>query len=179
MRYGKLDPQTKVLDHWQVIHEYEVTGSAITSYTISSLDGNANEEYRIISRLVAGAASCTYYLRPNGDAGTNYGYQQMAGINTTLAADRNTYSGFPLVYNTPSTGEISFSTTELYAKSGYIRTALIQGSNDIATTVVTDIWLCGASWNNTADNITSLVVACNQTGGIGIGSTFIIYGKVI
>jgi len=36
MRFGKLRPTGKVLDHWQLLHEYEVTGSAITSYAITS-----------------------------------------------------------------------------------------------------------------------------------------------
>jgi hypothetical protein len=58
----------------------------------------------------------------------------------------------------------------LYAKSGYVRTALIDGCNNVATTTVADIWMLGGSWNNTADNITQLDIVSSQANGLGIGT---------
>jgi hypothetical protein len=66
--------------------------------------------------------------------------------------------------------EVSIHETIIYAKSGYIRTELTQLMKGVVGTTIGTIRLQGDSWNNTVDNITSLVILADQTNGLGIGT---------
>jgi len=73
---------------------------------------------------------------------------------------------------------LSLATRLIYAKSGMPRIALSDFTGSIATTTIENVFLFGESWNNTTDNITSLVAVATKNGGIGAGSYLTLYKKV-
>jgi len=178
LKTGSLEVQGKVYGVWQKVYENTLT-SAQTSITISGLDGNTDVMYRLTCRFINNNASSSGYgVRPNNDTGTNYGYQEINGANATVVADRSpAESRITIGWSLPQ-NNLSLSECLLYAKSGYIRTALVAFCDDITGTTVTRIMLLGNTWNNTADIITSLVVFAGQTSGLGIG-TYLLLEKLV
>lgn len=159
---------------------YSEYGGARTVHSFIDLNGDADIEYKLVSRIVSGGTSATFYLRPNNDSGSNYGYQQMAAVNTTIAPDAATsYTGYPLVYNTSNSGELLFNEAILYAQTGASRVVLMRGANKISTTTVSDLNLLGGYWNNTADNITSLAITSNVTNGLAIGTHLLLFRRCL
>jgi len=166
---------------WQLIYENLLT-SAATSVTISGLDGNTDKEYKLVVRHIGGydGGNSTIYLRPNNDSGANYGYQRLVGQDSTASALQGTANQFFLNINSGcALNELHLSEHLLYAKSGYVRTLVSKAAEKISGTTVNSICLIGQSWNNTADNITSLVILANQTNGMGIGTHILLFAKRI
>jgi hypothetical protein len=151
------------------------------SYTFSGLNGDVDEEYRLVSRLVNkydGACGC--YLRPNNDStAANYGGQNISGISTAAAAVRSTAAEFYLGGGAAALNRISMSDIILQAKSGLVRTSIEKFAYDISTTTVTGVVLIGRSWNNVVDNITSLVLATSQPGAIGVGTHLLLFKRTL
>ena len=171
MKGGKLYPQGAFnANAWVEVYETILAATA-TSITISGLDGDAAGKYLLKARVVNGYnGNCFYGVRPNNDSGNNYGWQNLSGSDTSIAASRNTswsyiYTGFCAALS-----DKGFSSILLHAKSGYVRTVLAKLTESVVTTTVTTIRLIPGAWNNTADNITSLVVFADQVGGLGIGT---------
>jgi len=163
---------------WQVVHDSGELAAAVTSYTISGLDGNTDVKYRLISRVVNGAtAAYGIVVRPNNDTGSNYGLQLVRGQNATVEAGRSTSTGMRIC-DCNTSGQLNMNDMVLNAKSGVVRTAISKMASNINGTTMNDIYLQGHSWNNTADNITSLVIGSAQASGIGIGSRFILLKEV-
>jgi len=162
---------------WKKIYETTLTEAA-TRLTISNLNGDVDEEYMLIGRIAAGADTNRMGIRPNNDTGNNYGYQMLWGISSSPGAERGGWNRLALDISGAQTGEISFVKCLLYAKSGYVRTALASSCDGIATTTVTGANLIGSSWNNTADNITSLVIFSDQANRLGIGTVIELYKKI-
>ena len=69
-----------------------------------------------------------------------------------------------------SANNLAFGKALIYAKSGYIRTAILEENLEVTGTTVTRMVLAGQSLNNTTDNITSLVVSAAETNGLGVGT---------
>jgi len=160
---------------WKKIYETTLTDAA-TSVTISSLDGNTDEEYILICRFIDDDTTGGYYLRFNNDSGNNYGYQYIKGSSSTASALRDTSEAQIDLGYTNTDGNICFSKHLIHAKSGYVRTVISESAEDIATTTVTNIKSIGQVWNNTADNITSIVIgALNDK--LNIGSRIILLKK--
>ena len=178
MRVGtKYITGTFSADQYVKIYE-NILSSATTSITISSLDGDTDEEYLIITRFVSGYDGVTnFYIYFNNDSTTtNYGYQTLQGVGPGVSASRDT-DLCPWLGRADSLGNISMGEMFIYTKSGFVRTVLDKFIRDVSGTTVTNIILLGFSWNNTVDNITSLVIASSQTDGIGIGSSIELYKK--
>ncbi len=165
-------------DTWERIYDYTVAGSAVTSLTISGLNGDVDEEYILESKVVNGYNGIAYtFFRPNNDVGTNYGYQYVDGNNTSATAGRATNDQVCHIgYNT-SLNNISQASCKLFSKSGFVRTVISDFCWDVVGTTVGYSRLWANVWNNTADNITSIVIAASQAGGIGVGSSFQLYRK--
>ena len=66
----------------------------------------------------------------------------------------------------------------IYAKSGYTRTVLHSSIYYASGTTVTGLEVRGSSWNNTADNITSIVIGASTTNGLGVGTSIELWKKV-
>ena len=171
MKTGLITPQgtdSFKADTWQKVYE-DTLASAQTSITISDLDGNTDVMYRLVTRHVCGALDGYLGLRPNNDTGTNYGFQQLYGANTTIGASRNV--GTYIYMGDPGTIDyLAMDDMLIYAKSGYIRTFISTSIRDITGTTVTLIRNFGQVWNNTADNITSFTFFSGATNGLGVGT---------
>jgi hypothetical protein len=155
---------------WQKVADTTL-GSAATSYTFSSLNGNTDVIYRLTVRAIGGVNGANYNIRLNNDSGNNYGYQMLEGWNTTVTAVRNVYSSIQSYYDVDGTAnDIQGGEFLIYAKSGYVRTVLGSLFESITSTTVNANLLQGNSWNNTADNLTSIVVGNEETNGLGIGT---------
>lgn len=159
----------------------KISNDGYTSVTISGLDGNVDEEYRALVKAVVGAPSTSIYIRPNNDSTTaNYGAQWLRGSNTTLQAYRQTTGiGFYChPWSGMNTGDFNLSDTLIYAKSGYMRTALTHAMAGSGTTI-NDVSLIDGLWTNTADNITSIVIVSDTTNGLGAGTSIEVWKKVL
>lgn len=178
MRFGKIIPQIGVKDTLELVEETTLS-SAVASYTFSNLNGNTDEVYILNFMIVNDQAGLSlYYLRPNGDNGANYGYQYIRGSASTVSAGRGTENNFLLSVNS-SQNDLTMGSLLLYAKSGYIRTNIHDRAYNISGTTVTAVDLFGESWNNTSDEITSLVVASNTASGLGVGTYLALYRKKV
>ena len=157
---------------WQMIASTDIA-SAVTSYTFSGLSGDTDGEYQIVARIVAGASGgINYTVNPNADiTTTDYGYQDVYGSGSSAGGQQATsYSGLDMGW-TAGTGQLSTSTSFLYAKSGQTRIMLnLIGSSTGGTTTTSDTYLITSSWNNTASVITSLEILASTTNGLGVGT---------
>lgn len=180
MRTGVLIPQLSSnikYDTWVKVYDTTLTEAA-TSLTISGLDGDTAKEFMLEARIVNGYnGASSYYLRPNNDSGTNYGNQFLYGENSTAGAARYTNHTGLYTGASSSLSEVFQSFTIIQAKSGFIRTAINNTTYGITGTTILDVSMRGSSWNNTADNITSLVVLADQTGGLGVGSEITLWQR--
>jgi hypothetical protein len=172
MNFGNIQGLVNTVE--QVVFDYEVTGSAVSSISTGNiLNGNEDGWYTIIFRLIAGATTSLEVLQFNGDTGTNYGH---CGINATVAAVSN-YSGtgqtgIPFGYGA-SAGNSEIHVARVYAKSGAVRLVNHLRNYNISGTTIDGFVSMGSVWNNTADNIISLSVS-GTANGLGVGTRIII-----
>jgi len=155
---------------------------ARTIINISGLNGNTDVEYRLICRIVSDCDGYSnYLLRPNNDSAANYGYQYVCGNDSSVLAGRSTtITGLFLTdCGGYSAGEHKkmFSDTFIYAKSGYLRTVITEQIGDTYSSTIGQIILMGSVWTNTADNITSLVIAASGVNGLGVGTSIELYAR--
>lgn len=164
---------------WKQIYTHTVTGAAETSITIPDLLGNTDLVYKLEARIVNGYNGvCIPALRINNDTGSNYGYQYLQGASTSPAAGRNVETGINLGWAS-ALSNITMQSVLIHAKSGYVRTVLVESNDDIGGTTINDVLIRGASWNNTADEITSLVVLADQANGLGIGTEITLSARAV
>lgn len=177
MKGGNINSSNFKADSWFKIYENNFVSTTATSITISGLKGDTDKEYMLEARIVNGYnGAATFGVRPNNDTGTNYGYQFLKGVNATVSAVRGTATNLVLCAS-DTLGTLSFGNMVLFAKSGYVRTSICQYPYEIALTSVGGTYIWGESWNNTSDEITSLVVQTASTGGIGSGSYITLWAK--
>ena len=157
---------------------YSSYKGARSVYVLSGLNGDVDEEYELIVRNINGADGGNLACRINGDTGSNYGTQELQGADTAASAGRGAFDRIYMHYGASNTSYVSLVNLKIHAKSGYVRTGLMKSTNTITGTTVGKIELQGLSWNNTADNITSLTVFNNIANGIGVGSRIILLKKV-
>src|SRR3989304_1960372 len=148
MKIGSLENPCQITETYTIAYDSGELGTAQTSITISGLDGDVDEEYCLIGRFIDGGNGSDYFLRPNNDTGINYGYQRITGTSTTVAALRSTGITYLLIGTAGLSNEICLTKTILYAKSGYLRTAISDFAWGISGTTTSSIWQLGHSWNN-------------------------------
>lgn len=177
MKSGPLKPGSASAikyDSWVKIYETTLAATA-SSITISGLTGDTDKEYKLEARIVNGyAGSIGIKVRPNNDTGSNYGYQYLDGTDTTASAGRGATTSVQLCganQNGVGQGEMV-----IQSKSGFVRT-FINEETAAVTTTVSNVTSDGYSWNNTADEITSMVVLADQTGGLGVGSNITLWKR--
>lgn len=171
IRAGTLDVQGKLKGCFQKVYETTLT-TAATSITISGLDGNTDILYKLVCKFVNdGGAGSTYGLRPNNDTGSNYGYQYLVGRASVANCNRGVLALFELAaLESTGVGNVNLVKGILYAKSGYVRTFIRETVENVSGTTVNATSIEAESWNNTADNITSLVFVSDQANGFGVGT---------
>lgn len=131
--------------------------NAASTYTITGLNGDADELYELVFIGTCSTNSGYVYVRPNGDSGSNYrwirGYVGTWSANPGL--DGTTSSGL-LLGNPQGINYYPMNATmRLAAKSGVERLATVIGtgrSSDLRADHAAGVW------TNTASNITSLTV---------------------
>jgi len=153
---------------WRLAYSTTLTEAA-TSVTISSLTGDTDVVYRLKIRVVADDQNTR--IRPNNDTGENYGYQLLAGQDTASSASRATDEiGLVVNYAGGAAGSVYAGEMLIYAKSGYVRPVICESMDRVITTSVLRVNLWGQVWNNTADEITSLVVVAGGTNNLKVGT---------
>lgn len=169
----------EVTERWRKIYETDID-TACTSFTISNLDGNADVEYLIRTRFVRGGTSAdmTYGLQLNEDTGTNYGYQYIRGVSTSLLGFRGGSQTYMRIGKADDLSEVSQGRFTLHAKTGYVRTLLGSFSENITTSELGGGNMEWDFWGNTADNVTKITFLSSQANGIGVGTHIEIWKRV-
>jgi hypothetical protein len=142
-----------------------------TSVTFSGLDGDTDEVYFLTFRAIkAVVATIAVTLRPNGITTNQVTRATVAGSGTGTIST----STLQIVANGgPTTGDTDHGTVTLDAKTGALRTGRLNSLEAAGSAVFI---IDGAiSWNETATNITSLDVVCDQANGLAAGSYFRLY----
>lgn len=173
----------EITQRWRKIYDGTITGSAVDSFVVPDLNGNADIEYIIRMRWVGGgsaAAQIDYNIRPNADAAANYGEQNYGSFhpNAPYTFHSEAENGF-WCGRTKDPGQLSQGISYLNARSGYERTCISIMSCQISGNAVIGGTVSHGVWNNTVANITSLTFA-SEIGdtGIGIGSRTEIWKRV-
>jgi len=146
--------------------------------TTALINGDTDEEYKLVTELSGIGSDSLYSMRFNSDSGSNYGYQRIYGGSTTIGASRGTGNTIYLSQSYVGSGEVCLNETLLYAKSGYVRTMLIQDESSVNGTTVEYMYNTGYSWNNTTAPVASVNLSSDISNGINIGSKIILYRKV-
>jgi hypothetical protein len=155
---------------WEIVTDYTVSGSAVSTITVSNLTGNTDEFY-MFEMYVIGAVVSEVAIRPNSDStANNYRYQYLQVTNATVAAGRADYTNGLVVGNTNTIGDLMHAVGWISAKSGQRRPMIVYGQSNINATTL-DLFNWSTYWKNTADEITSLVFRSSGAGSpIGVGS---------
>jgi len=163
---------------WHEVYD-EILTEAATSITISDLDGNSDILYMIRAKIVAGAGgTIDFALRPNNDSGANYGRQWVLGENDVVTAGRQTNAIRIFLLDSTAENQLGYGKIMLWAKSGVNRLAMTDFGYRAAVETIGRVAPCAQIWNNSTDNITSLVFAADTASGFGIRSQITIYKKV-
>lgn len=156
---------------FQRIYSNVLTSSA-TSISITGLTGDTDKIYQIFVSIKVGDATDNIYIQFNGDTGNNYSDQSLISGGTTVTASRNVSTSDIDIGNT-ITGDI-FNNIIIYAKSGYIRQLISRGIGASGSPTLTNNV---GIWTNTADELTSIQIACGSANGLGIGTTIEVYTR--
>lgn len=170
MRTGELDVQGSITGAWEKIYENELTG-ATNSVTVSGLAGNTDQVYKVITKFRNNYNGTTqFYILLNNDSGANYGVQEVLGQDSTASASH--FTALTYFGQTASYTQYNLSLTEslIYAKSGYTRTMLTNDCMDLGGTTILRAISRGFSWDNSGDELTSMVFTTDQTDGMATGT---------
>lgn len=153
---------------WTLVERWEPESNT-SSHTFSSLNGDTDRRYLVVSRIVANGSTGQYFARPNDDSTSgHYHVQTFTVDNTTTEFTRYTsWTGFDIGYTGDATS--AFSEVIIDAKTGINRIGLSQfmrftSTLSIATGKHAHIWL------DTSTNITSISVNAPSGGNFGVGS---------
>jgi len=173
MRFGNIEGLVNGTE--QVVFDYEVTGSAVSSISTGNiLNGDEDGWYTIIGRVIVNDAVLGT-LRFNGDSGSNYGLKGIQAVDTAVADNTQTaQDGIPYLFNPNASGQTEFFVARMYAKSGSVR--LINGVTGwrISGTTVTGIMPFGGVWANTGSNLTAMSLHSNSGALFGVGTSLTI-----
>lgn len=171
-----------------------VSAAAVTTVTFSGLNGDVDKIYLLKARIQRPSSnpltSYVYYLKPNGtfpatmtSVYTTAGYGQSGGLNSA------TYAGTLSGTSTPGHNGTSFCGLDqnddfsiheawIYAEKTRARLFLntyfrhyVNSSNQYSITLTSQT----GRWSDTSTNLTSLVIQCDQSSGIDVGSEFYLY----
>lgn len=141
------------------------------------LNGDYDVEYLLRMNVSGGyngtaSAGITF----NTDTGTNYGRQYLRANNTTASTGRD-FTVEVFASFCEGLGQLSLSEAIIHAKGGFVRTGMVEIAMAINGTTVgyMDNW--GFTWNNTTDNITSIVLTGSQSNYFGVGSVIDLYRR--
>ncbi len=171
MKLGAARPN-KLENAWERIYN-KTLNSIASSVSIKDLEGDTDCIYRLVFRPVDYNTVGNYYLTFNGDTGSNYGWQYLYGSNASVAAARGSGTAFA-INSTAATNRVGLTDILIYAKSGHQRTCLMEMNRDVNGTTISEIWLEGQTWNNSASEITSITIT-TQADQMNVGTTIELY----
>jgi hypothetical protein len=178
-KFNSINAKSLTAGTW-VVHYENTLSSAATAVTVSGLNGDVDEDYLVVTRLISNGTNVSGAMYPNNDTtAANHGYQRIYAVsgNTTGANRATSTAGF--VMATPGgSGKSGFGVYRVHAKSGYLRMMTSEHVTDITNLTVGGFLQLSGVWNNTADNITSFVFTASAANGFGIGSYFLVMKKV-
>jgi len=148
-----------------LLAEFEVTGSAVTSLTVSDLDINKHKSYRIeFTHPNSGTATVEMFV--NGDTtSTNYNSQQLTVLSTSVAGSRSN-SGRIASYGIAAT-QIDLNVVGSYAMATSVNAYNASGNISLSTRA----WMKSA----TVTNITSVTFQASLASGLVVGTKVRIY----
>lgn len=144
-----------------------------TSYTFNNLDGDTDEVYLLVYRIIKNVvAFAQTSLRPNGITTNQQSYDSWFG---SFSGTGNTTTLLIQSNGTAAVGGVEAGHMWIHAKTGVSRS--ISGLRNLwdagGPTNLTS--LIAGRWTDTTTNITSLEVVCDQANGIGAGSYLRLY----
>lgn len=155
----------------ELVDDQTLSGAA-TSVTLSGLDGDTDEVYLLLYRIIKNVvATINTDLRPNGVTTNRTTYLDYIGSAGAGAA--NTTDWHIGGNGSGGTGGVEAGCLWLDAKTGARRTGCGEwvisdgGTHQIVRFMI--------DWTDTAANITTLDVVCDQANGFGAGSFFRLY----
>ena len=148
-------------------------GSAVTSYTFSSIPSTYTDLVLIIS--AAASSGLDLAIRYNGDSGSNYSETILTGNGTSASSTRETsqtrglldYNGIP---SSTLGNNVTIVNIMNYANTTTYKTALSRANNAGSGTDANVIL-----WRSTSA-INSVTVLSSNVNNISSGSTFTLYG---
>ena len=158
------------------IATYTVSGSAVASYTFSSIPSTYTDLILVSSvRSTDNNDGDDLKGTFNSDTGTNYSWTQIYGDGSSAASNRGSNSAFMKIGiyagNSTAAGTFSSCVTHIqnYANTTTYKTNLVR--RDIATAYTVAVV---NMWRSTSA-INSITLSC-AVGNIAVGSTFTLYG---
>lgn len=164
--------QTKGL----VLVEKKIITSDVSSVTFSSLDGDTDEVYRIIGKILAPATGARdLELRPNGVTTAQIGVSHGARSNGVVDVDALTRLVLIKLYGNIA-HEASFDAIFWARKTvnSVAQDRVFQSTFQARNTGNRLVGVVSGEWNEQATNVTSLVVS-TSSGNILNGSTIALY----
>jgi len=145
-------------------------GSAVTSYTFSSIPSTYTDLVLITSIKNTSAGNRAIYFRLNGDTATNYSYTELNGDGTTASSARSANATFGQIGNASftnfSTGITNFNN---YRNTTTNKTGLARSAEaSVGTKETVSLWRSTAA-------ITSIQIYLNADN-LAIGSVLTLYG---
>lgn len=165
---------------YQLIYDSGQLAASAASVTIPGLNGNVDREYRLITVYIPTVADEYLRFNINGDSIiTNYGSQNMDGLNATASAVRYTGAGGYVsgLIGHSSANAVVLSDIILKSKSGTVRTFINKSVENIAGTTVGRIDLTGYSYLDSSTNITSIALVPGPAGAIGSKSHIMLFRR--
>lgn len=159
-----------------VLVEKKLITSDVTDVTFSGLDGDTDEIYRLVGRIISGAGTGEdFTLRPN-NVSTN---QDSLNIEQTSSAVARTSPTALVLSRVRSTGVLQTFDAIFWAKRNpnsiaTNRTLQVQWAS-YSTTLPLTVGHSTGLWDEDTTNITSLVVHGPGAGDIKDGSTVALY----
>lgn len=166
------DGTTTVVGTGQLIAEYVVTGSAVTSVNFSGLDINSHKSYRVEIELTNPSTTISMSLQMfiNGDITTTNYYSQAlySGGSNLVTSSSNTSAITSADYVNRNVS----STINLMLVNGYSRATSMTSRQGSSTG---DLYSMAYGKVSTVSNITQLTFTSSVASGIGVGSKIRIY----
>lgn len=143
--------------------------------TFSGLDGDRDIIYLWSMITKRGSVGeCFIQFTANNFIDSDWGYQTLFAIDSSIQASRNTAQKTVLGYQ-PTASAYNQANGILFAKSGFLRPMISNSLWNIDGTIITRLYIQASSLNNINTNITSLSFENNSVNGFAIGSQFELY----
>ena len=167
---------------WELLSETDVT-TPISNLTISGLNGDVDDTYKVTYHIVGGAEATCYALINSDQTNGHYGRQNLMAWGTTVSAERDTSEPYmELNYSDDgsTSGILSQNITDgillLQANSSYGSHSLFTEIHGVTGTTVGALSMKAFAYNQT-NNVTSIFFG-TSAGAIEVGSNFQLWRKI-